>query len=133
VECVDDAALTTGEIVSQARSLWQNLFGLTKPKTGKLTSSFREKIMIRPLRYGFPYNPYKPILAMKGRETKITSHFAAESKSKIKRKRGASVLFAPFRPTHRLTLRFFPKTDWSIQNPAIRATSAIAATTPSFY
>jgi hypothetical protein len=130
VECVDDAALTTGEIVSQALSLWQNLFGLTKSKTGKLTSSFREKIMNSPLWYGFPY---KPILAMKGRETIVKSHFAAESKSKIKRKRGASVLFAPVRPIHCLTLWFFPKTDWSIHNPAIRATSEIAATTPSLY
>ncbi len=86
--------------------------------------------MNRPLGYGFPY---KPILAMKGRETIVTSHFAAESNSKIKRKRGASVLFAPVRPIHCLTLRFFPKTDWSIHNPAIRATSAIAVTTPSLY
>jgi hypothetical protein len=98
VECVDDAALTTDEIVSQARTLWQNLFGLTKPKTGKLTSSFREKIMNSPLWYGFPY---KPILAMKGRETIVKSHFAAESKSKIKRKRGASV-FVRARPANTL-------------------------------
>src|SRR5262245_8533022 len=70
---------------------------------------------------------------MKGRATVFTSHFAAESKSKIKRKRGASVLIAPVWPTHRLTLRFFPKTDWSIHNPAIQATSAIALSMPSLY
>jgi hypothetical protein len=123
-------ALTTDEIVSQARALWQNLFGLTKLKSEKLTSSIREKIMNRPLWYGFLY---KPTLAMKGRAIIVTSHFAAESKSKTKRKRGVFVLSALIRPTHCLTLRFFPKTDWSIHNPAIRATGAIAAITPSLY
>jgi len=71
---------------------------------------------------------------MKGRATIVTSHFAAESKSKIKRKRGVFVLFAPVRPTHRLTLRFFPKPDWSIHNPAIQAVAgAMAAATSSLH
>jgi hypothetical protein len=43
------------------------------------------------------------------------------------------IFFASVRPTHCLTLWFFPKTDWSIHNPAIRATSVIAATTLSLY
>jgi len=70
---------------------------------------------------------------MKGRATIVTSHFAAESKSKKKRKRGAFVSLAPVRPTHCLTLRFFPKTDLSIYNPAIQAAGAIDVIMPSHY